>query len=76
VPPSEQETADLEVLHTKVKDRKIQCFDYCARLLRMPQNQLKHVGYATREEAVFGAVQRAQREIEKLTVTHIWKYPG
>lgn len=72
---SEEEWADINVAKDTVRNEKLRVWEYMDSLLRMPQEELRHSGYKTHEEAIHKTMVRSQQTVKKVWDAHLRKYP-
>lgn len=75
----EQEEKDLQVLKEKSLELKLNCFDYMAHLIRVPQSEINIYGYIygykSIEDGLKKSILRTVKQLETLANEHVKKYP-
>jgi hypothetical protein len=70
-----QELKDLTILQEELNRLRSSAFHAVKDALRMSPEELRHSGHKTNEAAAIGFYKYYAKEIEKLTVAHLKKYP-
>jgi predicted translin family RNA/ssDNA-binding protein len=74
LPPS-QESIDLAEFKAKRSEIQDGAFKHMREILRYSPEMLKASGYPSKEAAVVGAYEFAQKNIDELLKKHLKKYP-
>ena len=74
---NEQEQKDLDELKAAIQKEKLNTYSYLTSLSSATETELKHSGYGgkTNAEAVYVALKRSLKKIDKLIADHVKRYP-
>jgi len=72
---SPEEQADLDQLALRTRDTKLKAYDLMYAYMGMGPEMLKHSGHASVESALKYAMERAIKEVNKLTKDFLKRWP-
>lgn len=70
----ENEKADLEQLHNRIKEKKLQTFSTLNYYYRSKPEDLKNTGFKSSDEAILFVVKQALAQIDQWNKDHLKKY--